>query len=351
MQQQAGSFYNLIREANRVLVLDLGFLGDTIHLIPALRCLREALPGARLDVMVAEHIRSILQLTPWVEGVLGYRRFPKSAPLYRQGHYIRELRSGRYDAVINLNGSDRSSILTRLSGAPLRLGRRPKRRHWYWPLLFTHRVTVPFGEQPLYQQRWECLQQAGFPGDAPRFAAEVPAPARAKASALLEGAEGFFHVSPSTTLDYKDLPLALQADMLNALQRERGVPLVLSAAPNDRERARLQALCEHLDPKPLRTFAGDLNLVELAAVIERSSLHLGGDSGALHIAFMLGVPTVSWFRRYADMQEWLPSGERHRAVIGVASPQGLQGLTAADFVTAVQFVLDKPEPGLASLSQ
>ncbi len=349
MQQQAGSFYNLIRQANRVLVLDLGFLGDTIHLIPALRCAREALPQAQLDVMVAEHIQSILQLTPWVDGVLGYQRFPKSRPLYRQGNYIRRLRAARYDAVINLNGSDRSSILTRLSASPLRLGRRPQRRRWYWPLLFTHKVEVAFGEQPLFRQRWECLKAAGFPGDRPRFAAEVPAAARAKASSLLEGAEGFYHVSPSTTLDYKDLPLDLQAQMLNALQAERGPRLVLSAAPNERERARLEALCERLHPKPLRTFAGDLNLVELAAVIERAALHLGGDSGALHIAFMLGVPTVSWFRRYADMNEWLPSGERHRAVVGLASAQGLQGLTVEDFVTAVQFVLDKPEMDSASM--
>lgn len=324
-------------------MLDLGFLGDTIHLIPALRCVREALPEAQLEVMVAAHIQSILELTPWVDRVLGYKRFPKSPPLYRQGHYIRQLRAAGYDAVINLNGSDRSSILTRLSGAPLRLGRVPKRRHWYWPHLFTHTVSVPFGEQALFRQRWDCLQQAGFPGREPTFAAEIPPAVQARIAQRLQQAEGFIHVSPSTTLDYKDLPLDLQVAMLNELQRARGVPLVLSAAPNQREQARLSALLEHLEQPPLHVFHGDLNLIELAAVIERAALHLGGDSGALHIAFMLGVPTVSWFRHYADMQEWLPVGEQHRAVVGIASPDGLQGLTVEDFLTAVRYVLDKPE--------
>jgi ADP-heptose:LPS heptosyltransferase len=51
------------------------------------------------------------------------------------------------------------------------------------------------------------------------------------------------------------------------------------------------------DFQPWRVFAGDLDLLELAAVMQASCLHFSGDSGRLHIAWMTGVPTVSWFCR------------------------------------------------------
>ena len=49
-------FYEESRSARRVMLLDLGFLGDSIHLLPALWVLRKAYPEAELHVMVFEHV-------------------------------------------------------------------------------------------------------------------------------------------------------------------------------------------------------------------------------------------------------------------------------------------------------
>jgi hypothetical protein len=49
-------FYEATRGARRVMLLDLGFLGDSIHLLPALWVLRQAYPDAELHVMVSEHV-------------------------------------------------------------------------------------------------------------------------------------------------------------------------------------------------------------------------------------------------------------------------------------------------------
>src|SRR5438552_12137105 len=49
-------FYHRTRGARKIMVLDLGFLGDTVHLLPALWEIRQAYPAASLHVMVAEHV-------------------------------------------------------------------------------------------------------------------------------------------------------------------------------------------------------------------------------------------------------------------------------------------------------
>jgi len=56
--------------------------------------------------------------------------------------------------------------------------------------------------------------------------------------------------------------------------------------------------------------AGMTSLSESAAIIQKSSLLLSGDSGVLHIAVGLGVPTVSLFGP-GRVKKWAPRGDRH----------------------------------------
>lgn len=335
VKESAITFYQEARAAERVLVLDLGFLGDAVHLIPALRRIREAMPRAHLEVIISEHIKDVLRLVPWVDTVRGYPRFPKSPGLFWHVPFIRELRAERWPVVVNLNGSDRSSILSWFSGAPLRLGRVPPKVPAFWKRCFTHQVAVPYAG-PVFRQRWECLSQAGFPGQSPVFAAEVPEDVRRTTKELTGGLRGYVHLSPFTTQDSKELPLPVLARIIDGWSTAHPeMPLAVSCAPNVRERGKLADLLAALrGPKPWRVFDGNLSLLELAGVIARSRLHLGGDSGALHLAFMLGVPTISWWRDYAGREEWMPEGPEHRALIGRESPGGLLGINAEALLAA-----------------
>jgi ADP-heptose:LPS heptosyltransferase len=338
-QTQSARFLERTRLARKVMVLDLGFLGDTIHLIPALGAVRQGYPEAELHVMVADHVREILKTAPWLDRVWGWPRFPKSPWWPRLLGPIRQLRAERFDVAINLNGSDRSSILTFLSRARARLGRRPERGGpWFWDYLFTDIVEFPYKTMPISKQRWECLKAAGFPGDKPVFNIRIPDEARQMIREKIGSEEAFLHVSPFTTEDHKELPLAILAETLNELKAARPrMRMILSCAPNEREKSKMNELLKKLHFAPWHIFGGDLNLLELAALVQRSGLHLGGDSGALHVAWMVGVPTVSWFREYDGIKDWMPDGTGHRVVIGPAGLSGLQGINAG---VLAQSVLD-----------
>ena len=54
------NFFERTRTARKVMVLDLGFLGDTVHLLPALWMVRQTYPQAELHVTVASHITSLM---------------------------------------------------------------------------------------------------------------------------------------------------------------------------------------------------------------------------------------------------------------------------------------------------
>ena len=198
-------FLTRTRAARKVMVLDLGFLGDTVHLLPALWLVRQAYPQAELHVTVASHITSLMACVPWVNRVWGYMRYPRHATLRENLQMVARLRREKFDVVINLNGSDRSSWLTFLSGAPARLGRLPDDGGPpFWKRMFTDHVAHPFTEEPVYLQRCHCLQKAGFPFAAAEFHTQVD-PAGLQVAGI-SPTDRYFHLSPFTTADARELP-------------------------------------------------------------------------------------------------------------------------------------------------
>jgi len=341
-----GGFLQRTSGAKKVMVLDLGFLGDTVHLLPALWMVRQAYPQAELHAVVAEHITSLMTCLPWIDRAWGYPRFPKHATLRQNLQMVRRLRKERFDVLINLNGSDRSSWLTFLSGAPARLGRKPRDGGPpFWGRMFTEFVQYNSATEPVYLQRCRCLEQAGFPFAQAEFHAQLD-PAHLQAAGITAADAGtYFHLSPFTTADKRELPPEQLAEVIGALaSRFPEKRWVLSSAPTERERRKMESLLAGLKRKPWRVFAGELNLVQLAAVIQHSAVHLGGETGTLHLALMTGVPSVSWFWNRPDMRVWIPIGDRHRTVLGtvVAEDKPLHGVATAELVRAVEEVLGTP---------
>lgn len=316
------------------MLLDLGFLGDSIHLLPSLWVLRQAYPEAELHVMVSEHVTKIMEAAPWIDKIWGYPRFPRGPKWYQDFGRISRLRAVKFDVVVNLNGSDRSSILTGLSGARWRLGRCPEDGGpAFWSAMFTHIVDLPYKTDLISTQRWQCLIKAGFPGEKPEVHIEIPAVAKASALQKAGGESGWIHVSPFTTEDYKELPPAQLSELLRGLRRRfPGKKIILTCATSEREKRKMSALLAALDFQPWRVFAGDLDLLEMAAIVQESCLHLGGDSGGLHVAWMTSVPTVTWFRRYDGLPDWQPVGILHRALVGERSPRGIQGIYSDEII-------------------
>ena len=315
---KTGNFFQRTRAAKKVMVLDLGFLGDTVHLLPALWMVRQAYPQAELHAAVSTHITSFMDCVPWVNRVWGYMRYPRHATLRENWQMIRDLRREKFDVVINLNGSDRSSWLTLLSGARERLGRVPDDGGPpFWRRMFTAHVHCPFDTEPVYLQHCHCLEKAGFTFKQPEFHVEIASGNLAAAEIAKADAGTYFHLSPFTTADSRELAPAQLAELIAGLHRDfPAKKLVLSCAPTEREKAKMAALLPLLPQKPRRVFAGNLSLLQVAAVIQHSALHFCGDTGTLHLAVATRTPVIAWFLAKPGIKNWLPVNGNCRVVIG-----------------------------------
>src|SRR5262249_15112312 len=122
---------------------------------------------------------------------------------------------------------------------------------------------------------------------------------------------GPVHLSINASTPMKEWSLAHWSQMAQRLMAESGGIVVATGSNQPREQQRLETLAAAAPG--VRTFAG-LPIARLAATIERCALHIGADSGVLHLAVAVGTPTVSLFRDYPGWKTWAPQGAMHKTL-------------------------------------
>jgi ADP-heptose:LPS heptosyltransferase len=309
--------------ARRVLVVDLGFLGDSVHLVPALWALKAAHPGAELHTVSARLGAEVLALAPCVDRAWGVELHPRRRRVGEQWALIRQLRALRFDVAVNFSGADRSVFFTALTGARLRLGRPGGRWHAWNRWLIRHWVEPLPHDRPVWAQHLEVLRAAGFSGtppatSPPRFDLRVPDAAAAWATKNVPA--GAVHLSINASSPFKEWPLGRWREFVGELLAAPDVEVIATGSAAPREQERLAALAAGF-PR-LRVFAGNLTVAQLAAAVARCAVHVGLDSGVTHLAYAMGVPTVSVYRDYPGLAEWAPRGPRHACI---TAPCGCDG--------------------------
>ncbi len=327
----ASTFLQRTKQAQKVVVVDLGFLGDSVHLVPVLWELRRHYPAAEIHAISAPVGAETLRLAPCVTRTWAYPLPPRTS-CRQQWEIIAALRRERFDVAYNFSGADRSIFLTALTGARHRLAR-VAREHFWARWLIRDWVPRRDTDLPVFEQRRRVLAACGFSLQPARFDLTLPPEARQWASQRL-GPEAV-HLSINASGPEKEWPLEHWSALARTLlENKPALELIATASPKPRERERLAHLRAAVDSKRLVCFDG-LSIAQLAALLERCRLHIGADSGVLHLAMALGVPTLGLFRQYEGLQEWLPRGETHRHLVA----QSMDSISSAAAAAEVDQVL------------
>ena len=312
-QPDVHRFYESSRAATKIVVVDLGFLGDTLHLIPALWEIKRHYPLATLDVLTSPLGAEVLHLAPCVDRAWPLELHPDKRTWREHAQVVGALRRARFDVAFNFGGNDRTIILTGLTGARWRVAHAAGRRHFWNRWLVPHWVPRQDPDLPVLEQRRLVLAACGCALAPARYDLKVPEADRQWAAPLVPS--GALHLSINSANPFKEWPLEHHAVQLEALWRDRpGLRVVASTGPRDRERERLRQLAARVNDPRLQLLPDRLRIAQLAAVLARCRLHLGPDSGVMHLAVALGVPTVSFFRAHGGYRAWLPIGAAHRAL-------------------------------------
>ncbi len=323
---------------SRVLVVMLRHHGDVLLTSPVYTALKAANPRIEIDALVYRETLPVLAFNPDLLQVHTIaREWKKSgavAHVRAEWKLLRTLRARRYDLVIHLTDHRRGAWLAR--GLSSRLSVAPRLRDdaglaaRFWNASFTHRYANASSVYPgaalarrhTVEQNLDALRRLGLViGDAPRLKMVAGGEGERDATALLArlGVEAdFIAMQPTSRWTFKCWPVASNAALVATLLR-RGETIVLSCAPDARERAMLVAIAAAVKAMPgvpierLKLADDDGTLNRLAALIARAKLFIGIDSAPMHIAAAMGTPVVALFGPSGEFN-WGPWKAAHRVV-------------------------------------
>jgi heptosyltransferase I len=284
-----------------VLIIRLSALGDVVMASPLPGAIRRTWPGARITWLVEPQARALLTHNDEIDRIVVWPKDTWKA-LFRglrwwrlAGEvraFLRALRAENYDLALDLQGLFKSGVWAWLSGARERvgLGSREGSR-----LLMT-RVVDRSGGDPrrIGSEYLHLANELGL--DANPFWMKVGLSAEDEAMAgelaRAHGPAGYVVGCPFTTRPQKHWVEAHWVDLARRLHERLGARLVLLGGPADREAAARIAVAagEAADNR-----VGETSLTQAAAIIARSRLLIGVDTGLTHMGPAFSVPTIALF--------------------------------------------------------
>lgn len=286
----------------RVLLVRLRSIGDTVLTTPSLFALKRFLPNAAIDILLEDWVAPVLAGFPHVDNVITFERRSTAA----RARVARLLRANRYDVVYNLHGGTTATLLTRATGAKHRVGYQAyqyARLHNHlspasaelWGRDKTHSV-----EQQLALLGWTGVPVSDRP---PTQLAVTPAAdevvvKRLQAAQLID--REFAVIHPAAAFATKQWAAANFAQVAEDL-RNRGLGVV--AITTAEQRSIIDEMNRTM-ATPVKAFT-DLSLPELTALLARARLFVGNDSGIAHMAAAVQTPAVVIFGS-SNTAHWRP---------------------------------------------
>ena len=288
-----------------ILLIRLRLIGDVVFTTPLIGALKRMFPAARLSYLVEQEAAPVLAGHPLVDALIVTARIRGWPRLLADARLALRLRRSRFDLVLDLHGGPRSAWLTLATGARARIGYDIQGRRG----VYTHMVHRPRGLHARHSVRnqWDLLTAIdGWPTAAadptrdpvymaPSAEASARVAARLRAAGVRD-TDTLIVVHVSAGNPFRRWPEGAFVSLVAALARHApDRRLVLSSGPSDRPAAaRIAAQAgQQLGAAAHRIVdCGELDLAELRAVIARSRLFVGGDTGPLHVAATTSTPVV-----------------------------------------------------------
>jgi heptosyltransferase-3 len=281
----------------KILAIRFARLGDVILLLPALASLKGKFPKSELTLLTGHRCAPIAELCPAIDRVIAVDRVAmRDSPMWRavqeMAALVRDVRRKRFDLVVDFHSFRETNLLTRLSGAPVRIGMK-RQGAPYWSFCFNR--------PPIREDK--SLHVADM---FQRVVASIPSSSeRERPGAPWEGGKALGRLTAKksaqpTVILYVDAPVSERiwpperfAEVADfATQRLDAAVIVISG----RDRTDLAARVRMASRKPERlSVCTELTLPQLASVIASADLLISNDTGPMHIGPAVGVRTLGLF--------------------------------------------------------
>ena len=277
-----------------ILIVKLSAIGDVIHALPVSYAIKETFPNAKLTWVVEPPAYDLLKINPCVDKIILFQKkefktfngFIKKFFPFKQ-----EIQSESYDAVLDLQGLFKSAAIAFFAKSNIKLGICNMRE-------MSDKISKPvIGEHSqghIVERYLDTARAIGCRVDKVVFPLEIPPEEITKAQKIMLQA-GLHEENPYIVFAVganwanKRWRTDFFAQLGDWIYNLNIVPVIIGGGSLDESRA---AEIESQMQIPPINLINKTNLIQLAYVIKKARLVIGGDTGPVHLAAGLKVPTV-----------------------------------------------------------
>lgn len=283
-------------KAKNILIRGTNWIGDAVMTLPAVEAVRSSFPNARISVLAKPWVADIYRLSPAVDDVILFRSPGIHSGIMGIIRLSLELGRMEFDAAVLLQNAVEAAIISRLAGIPIRAGYNSDVRGG----LLTHSVKRTQAVRKVHQTGYylEMVESLGCkPGKAPAYLR------LGRDDDALAG-----RVCDSAGIDRKDVLVGLApgatygpakrwfperfAEVADRIIEKHGSSVLVFGSADDKG---ISDQVQKHARNPLINLAGKTTLDETIAMIAQCQLFISNDSGLMHVAGALDIPTVAIF--------------------------------------------------------
>ena len=276
---------------SRLLVIRIDRLGDLILSLPLIDSLRAAYPYAQIDILVRPYLLDMAGMIKGIDNVIAYK-----------GSFdaFRRLPNRKYDVVIDMlrDYNIEPALVSLFSKAPVRIGFKGGFRE----VLFNRPVDEFKGSyKSMVELNLELLKPLNVPASVTIPKLDIGREPNKETLTIA--------IHPGGHYESQRWPPDRFASLVKKILEIYSAKVVIIGGPDDRETA--EHIIKAVDNSNVKAVFPAMK--DLVYLLSASSLLVCNNSGPLHLAAALGVPTVSMMGP-TDPVLWWPNGNNQIVV-------------------------------------
>ncbi|UCH81995.1 MAG: lipopolysaccharide heptosyltransferase I [Nitrospiraceae bacterium] len=275
----------------KILVIKPSSLGDVIHALPFLKAVKDTFPDADVDWLISTHLKGLIEDNPFINRIFtinkdSWKRFKNLYQTVSEILSLRQrLKDEHYDLVVDLQGLFRSGVIAQFAAASKTLGFADAREGSRF--FYDEKISVE-GISHAVDRCLEVARALGAKVKKAEFPVTVNDSAMEKVKQMIGNSDEYIVIAPSARWLSKRWPAHYFASLISKLH----IQCITIGSKDDTGLVR-QIVA--LSQGNAVNVCGKTDLKELVSLISGSRAIVCNDSGPMHIAAALNIPTIALF--------------------------------------------------------
>lgn len=290
------------KKIKKILVIQFEHIGDLLLSTPTFRALKETFPKAQLTLVIGSWSKPIVEGNPHIDHLIIFdnpvfdrQRNKTNLSLKKIIKFIKLIRKEKFDLALEFRGKLNSLFLLYLSGAKYKLGYNIQSRGFFLD------VRVKPKRVHDIERHLRLVRAIGADTQDKRPFIQISQKDENQIKSFLKkekvDAKDFIvTIHPTTPWPPRNWPVKRFAKVADYLVEKYEAKIILVGSQQEKNSSiKLSTLMEEKNKKNVISAVGKTNIKQLAALLKKTNLFIGNDSGPMHIASAMNTPTIALF--------------------------------------------------------